>query len=90
MGGRALSPQIRTILDKVLEAEKDRTLSPEEAMRICNCPDAVKVKDLSERMLLQYALLIAVDMIRRLEKVYEMRAELAQRGPNRAQRRWSK
>jgi len=89
MAGRPLAPAVKEILDKIRENEKDRTLTVEQALYNCNCEDAVKVSDLSERMLLQYSLLVCVDMLNRLESIYEGRLELAAKmnRPNRAQRR---
>ena len=90
MAGKPLAPAVLEILDRIRENEKDRTLTAEQALYSCNWEDPLKVSRMSERQLLQYALLVVVNLYSQLEQVYEGRLEVAEnrkRLPNRAQRR---
>src|ERR1035437_2342294 len=90
MAGKPLAPAVLEILERIRENEKDRTLTAEQALYSCNWEDPLKVSRMSERQLLQYALLVVVNLYSQLEQVYEGRLEVAEnrkRLPNRAQRR---
>lgn len=98
MATKPLGATVQILLDSIVENEGEVMINAERAFEICGTTSAVRIKDLSERQLLQYALLSTYGIAQRLGRTFEAaqkQAELQaalqsrQAGPrlSRAQRR---
>lgn len=89
-----LSPTVQAIIDQIRENERDRVLTREQAMTICAHEGELAVIDMDDEELLSYALLIQMDLARKMaaalheeQQVTALRASLDGQRGNRRQRR---
>jgi hypothetical protein len=68
---RNLSVAAASLLESIVKNEGDVVISPEQALEICGTTSRIRVKDMSDRQLLQYALLSTYGIAQRLAKAFE-------------------
>ena len=78
MTNRNLSAAAQGLLDSIVKNEGDVVLSPEQALEICGTSTRIRIKDMSDRQLLQYALLSTYGIAQRLGRAFEEAQRSAQ------------
>jgi hypothetical protein len=62
---------VQALLDSIIENEGDNWISAEQAFEIFGTSSKVRIRDMSERQILQYALLSTYGIAQRLGRTFE-------------------
>jgi hypothetical protein len=71
MATKDLSFAAQSLLDSIVKNEGDVVIDAAQALEICGTSSRIRVKDMSDRQLLQYALLSTYGIAQRLGRAFE-------------------
>jgi hypothetical protein len=71
MPSKPLSTSVQALLDSIVANEGDLWISAQQAAEICGTTSRIRVKDMSERQLLCYALLSTYGIAQRLGRTFQ-------------------